>query len=401
MNVLEKPKAVIIDDDEMVNEVLKFILENEYTVYNYYTAEDALKSGVIATTDVIITDVNLPGINGLEFIHKVHEIDENVPIIVITAYNDIEVAISALKAGAFDFILKPFKNDQITLAVQRAYERHKLVKENIKLVEELKLKNQELEQLYAQLQARSIQIENELDIASNLQQCLFPVVFPDIKGFSFYLKFKPVEKISGDFFDFIIHDEKHFSFIFADVSGHGVPAALYSAIVKTAITTFVDVSKSPSDILKEMNQFLIQTQKMMSYNYATIFFAHFDLARSCIEYVNAGLPSPIVMHPDGEIIRMETTGPFVGIFDTSLYTTKKIEIKPGDKLLFFSDGAFECPDRVDRILGEKQFQRLIDEHRDMDIPELIEFLFDKIQDFCGIDRFVDDVTMLGMKFIPN
>lgn len=188
------PVVVIIDDDEMVNEVLKFILEKEYIVYNYYTAEDALKSGIIASTDVIITDVNLPGINGLEFINKVHEIDENIPIIVITAYNDIEVAISALKAGAFDFILKPFKNDQITLAVKRACERHKLVKENIQLVEELKLKNKELEQLYAQLQARSIQIENELDIASNLQQCLFPVVFPDIKGFSFYLKFKPVEK---------------------------------------------------------------------------------------------------------------------------------------------------------------------------------------------------------------
>lgn len=394
------PTIVIIDDDEMVNEVLKFILENEYKVHNFYTAEDALKSGIITSADVIITDVNLPGINGLEFIHKVHEIDENIPIIVITAYNDIEVAISALKAGAFDFILKPFKNDQITLAVHRAYERHRLIKENIKLLEELKLKNQELERLYAQLQARSIQIENELDIASNLQQCLFPIVFPDIKAFSFYLKFKPVEKISGDFFDFIIHDEKHFSFIFADVSGHGVPAALYSAIVKTAITTFVDAKKPPSEIMKEMNQFLIQTQKMMSYNYATIFFAHFDLEKFCLDYVNAGLPAPIVVHSDGQIIRMETTGPFVGIFDTSLYATKRIELLPGDKLLFFSDGAFECPDRVDRILGEKRFQQLIDEHRELEISELIEFLFDKIQEFCGVDRFVDDVTMLGMKFNP-
>jgi len=109
MNAVEKPEVVIIDDDEMVNEVLKFILDDEYRVYNYYTAEDALRSDVIMQADVIVTDVNLPGINGLEFIQKVHEINESIPIIIITAYNDIEIAISALKAGAFDFILKPFK----------------------------------------------------------------------------------------------------------------------------------------------------------------------------------------------------------------------------------------------------------------------------------------------------
>ena len=400
MNAVKKPEVVIIDDDEMVNEVLKFILDDEYRVYNYYTAEDALQSDVIMQADVIVTDVNLPGINGLEFIQKVHEINESIPIIIITAYNDIEIAISALKAGAFDFILKPFKNDQIALAVKRAYERYKLIKENINLVGELKLKNNELEKLYAQLQTRSVQIENELDIASNLQQCLFPISFPEIKGFSFYLKFKPVEKISGDFFDFIIHDGKHFSFIFADVSGHGVPAALYSAIVKTAISSIVTHEKSPSEIMNEMNQFLIQTQKTMSYNYAAIFLAHINLDNHRIEYINAGLPAPIIIHNDGDAIRLGTTGPFVGIFDTSLYTTKSVKLLAGDKLLFFSDGAFECPDKVDRILGEKQFQQLIDEYRTLEINELIEFLFKRVQEFCGYDRFVDDVTMLGMKYEP-
>ena len=281
-----KGNIIVIDDDDMVNEVLSFILEEEYDVCTFFTAEDALKKGNISNADAIITDVNLPGMNGIDFLQQVYQVDQNIPVIVITAYNDIDVAISALKNGAFDFILKPFKNDQIILSVRKAIERHELLRENIKLMDELKSKNRELERLNKKIQRRNLEIENELDIAGNLQQCLFPVVFPDLDNFSFELRYQPVEKISGDFFDFLFFDENRFALIFADVSGHGVPAALYSAMVKTGISTIGNPGISPAEFMQEINLFLIGSQKTMSYNYATLFYALFDFYYGSIQYSN-------------------------------------------------------------------------------------------------------------------
>ncbi len=396
-----KKNIIVIDDDDMVNEVLSFILEEEYDVSTFFTAEDALQNGHISNADAIITDVNLPGMDGIDLLQQVYQVDPDIPVIVITAYNDIDVAISALKNGAFDFILKPFKNDQIILSVRKAIERHELLRQNIQLMDELKSKNRELELLNKKIQRRNLEIENELDIAGNLQQCLFPVVFPDLENFSFELRYQPVEKISGDFFDFLFFDEKRFVLIFADVSGHGVPAALYSAMVKTGISTIGSPDISPAEFMKEINMFLIGSQKTMSYNYATLFYALFDLEKGNIQYCNAGLPSPALIRDDIEMELLETTGPFVGIFESSEYFQKEVSFKEGDSIVLFTDGAFECPDLRDRVMGQKQFIEKIRENRHLDIHQLVAELYEVIHHYCGPDRFVDDVTILGVNYNPG
>lgn len=395
---VKKGNIIVIDDDDMVNEVLSFILKEEYDVLTFFNAEDALNNGQISMADAIITDVNLPGMNGIDFLRQVYQVDSNIPVIVITAYNDIDIAISALKNGAFDFILKPFKNDQILLSVQKAIERHDLLRENIKLMNELKSKNRELELLNRKIQQRNVEIENELDIAGNLQQCLFPVEFPDMDDFTFELRYQPVEKISGDFFDFLFFDKNHFALIFADVSGHGVPAALYSAMVKTGISTIGSPETSPAEFMMQLNLFLIGSQKTMSYNYATVFYALFDLEKGTIQYCNAGLPSPAHIREKQEMQLLETTGPFVGIFETSEYFQKEVQIQRGDSILFFTDGAFECPDRRDRVMGQQQFTDKIREYSHLNIHDLVTTMYDVIQQYCGPDRFVDDVTILGVHY---
>ena len=90
---VKKGNIIVIDDDDMVNEVLSFILKEEYDVLTFFNAEDALNNGQISTADAIITDVNLPGMNGIDFLRQVYQVDSNIPVIVITAYNDIDIAI--------------------------------------------------------------------------------------------------------------------------------------------------------------------------------------------------------------------------------------------------------------------------------------------------------------------
>lgn len=401
----EEPRAranvVVIDDDKLVSDLICRILKKEYTARGYASAEEALRSENLGAVDVIIADVNLPGMDGIEFLDRVQLVDSGIPVILITGYGDIDIAISALQSGATDFILKPFKNEQISISVERALEARRLVLENRALLEELRKKNQELETLNEEMNARNVEIEKELDIAANLQRCLFPAVLPEIDRFDLALKFRPVEKVSGDFFDFIFYDRDLFAFVFADVSGHGVPAALYSAMVKTAISSVRTSGPVPSEFMGEVNSFLIGSQKRMSYNYVTIFYGLFDLAAETLTYCNAGIPSPAVMRADGSYQFLDPNSPFVGIFENSVYRNESVKIVPGDRLIFYTDGVFELTGSNDRIMGQGVFLELLKSLGNLDIHELVEKIFERVMEFSGTQRPGDDITLIGMSYMKK
>jgi DNA-binding NtrC family response regulator len=139
-------KILVIDDDEAVNAILTRILSSRFGVESHFNAEDALRQCDFTGLDVVLTDVNLPALTVLNccgwFTKKIH-----AAVIMITGENDIDVAISALKNGATDFILKPFNFDQIMIAVDRARERRRLQRENILLMSQLQNQNAALEEL--------------------------------------------------------------------------------------------------------------------------------------------------------------------------------------------------------------------------------------------------------------
>lgn len=398
---LARANVVVIDDDKLVSDLICRILKKEYSARGYASAEEALRSENLGAVDVIIADVNLPGMDGIEFLDRVQLVDSGIPVILITGYGDIDIAISALQSGATDFILKPFKNEQISISVERALEARRLVLENRALLEELRKKNQELETLNEEMNARNVEIEKELDIAANLQRCLFPAVLPEIDRFDLALKFRPVEKVSGDFFDFIFYDRDLFAFVFADVSGHGVPAALYSAMVKTAISSVRTSGPVPSEFMGEVNSFLIGSQKRMSYNYVTIFYGLFDLAAETLTYCNAGIPSPAVMRADGSYQFLDPNSPFVGIFENSVYRNESVKIVPGDRLIFYTDGVFELTGSNDRIMGQGVFLELLKSLGNLDIHELVEKIFERVMEFSGTQRPGDDITLIGMSYMKK
>jgi serine phosphatase RsbU (regulator of sigma subunit) len=391
-------KICIIDDDDSVRSVMVSMLEMKYNVDSFDCVENVLASADISLYDVIVTDVQLPGTGGIEFITLVHERDDSIPVIVVTGMGDFQTAISALKNGAFDFLVKPFHTDQILIAVEKAIERRTLVLENRKLLYELTEKNRQLEILYRQINERNIQIERDLDIASNLQNSLFPASFPDIPGVNFHLRMNPAEKISGDFFDLIQVSRHKFMLVFADVSGHGVPAALYSAMIKSAIVTLQEKNLSPTEWLKNVNQYLITSQKKMSYSYATVFCGFFNLEQGSLVYGNAGMPAPVLLKANGVRSQLDPTGPFVGIFETAEYEQELIKIEEGDRIIFFSDGAFEIGYDRQMMLGYDSLIRHIDEEKKKPLGEIVEGIYDRLFKLLAGRNVRDDVTIIGAEF---
>ncbi len=390
-----RARVVVVDDDAMVREALELTLEDSCSVLIFSAAEEALASGAILRADVVIADINLPGMDGVEFLEKIKDASHAASVIMITGYKDLNLAVSTMKKGAFDFILKPFNTDQMLIAVEKAIEKKRLSEENVKLFVELQEKNVELEKLNREIQERNVQIEKELDIARNLQQCLVPVSLPKMERVDLYQKSISAKKLGGDFFDILVFNRDVFALIFADVSGHGIPAALYAAMMKSAIHASVDPASSPEMVVGRINTFLIEGQKKMSYNYATVFYGIFDFASGLLSYCNASMPSPVLYREEG-ISLLAPTGPFVGIFSDSKYEYRILDLRKGDRVLFYSDGIYECQNTGDEIFGHERFLNLLYKYKDTSIETLIESVYREIANYSSPAGFYDDVMLLGV-----
>ncbi len=384
---------LIIDDDIVIVQLLEKILSN-YNTVSYSNAESIAKIDSFHNYDVAIIDVNLPGINGLKLLQEIKEKHINLPVILITGLSDMDLAVTAVKYNADDLILKPFPPKQIVLSVERSIANKVLKDQNEKLIKELQEKNNRLEELNAQAHIRSSIIENDLEMASNLQECLYPKDYPEVKNISISARFCSVEKISGDFIYFQKFNEEQFSLIFADVSGHGVTAALFSAMVKAAISSMDFHKKSPLEVVSDINNFLIRSQKKLSYNYLTMCYVKFDLLNNAITFCNAGLPAPLLIRQNNQLISLKPNGPFVGLFDFAKYHEDTVPFNVTDKVVFFTDGVYEDVENYNIKKGYQTVYDIIDSNKDQPIETIISILYDKMD--RGKDKS-DDSTYLGIQ----
>jgi serine phosphatase RsbU (regulator of sigma subunit) len=394
---VQKKRICVIDDESSIRVVLSRVLGEEYHVEGFESAEDALIAD-IESFDLILADVRLPGISGLELIKELKTRDDSLPVILMTGMSDFNTAVSAIREGASDFIVKPFIIEQLLVSVHRAIERRILVQENRRLFDELAAKNTQLEDLNCQMITRNIQMESDIDIASNLIESLFPRSFPEIPGARFYLKMKPYEKISGDFFEAVPTGNNKFMFILADVCGHGVPAALYSALIKSTMMIQKDGSLSTADFITRVNEYLINSHKMMIYTYVAIFCAIIDLEYETMTYCNAGIPAPLQLTHDGGTHHLESTGTIVGIFTGAEYDEKTVRFDKKDRMLFFTDGAFEGLPVPSTQKGYDNMVRFIESIRAEKTSSIVDGLFNRLVDGKGTSIIRDDVTIIGLEF---
>ncbi|MBP9023072.1 MAG: SpoIIE family protein phosphatase [Spirochaetes bacterium] len=388
-------KAIIVDDDKMIAELgKKALVKMGYDAVSFNGAEEMLSSVKLTDYDFIVSDLKMPGLSGIDLLREIRMIDEDMPVIIMTGISDLESAISAIKEGVFDYVQKPFTVDQIIFSAKRAAERRKMINQNKYYTTLLEEKNTELQRLYEGIKKRNFQLENDMQLASILQDCLYPMSDPNIPGWEVSSKIKSYEKISGDFYHFDLLDDG-FSLVFADVSGHGVAASLYSAIVKAAL---LSVDRSHSDIeriVSDINKFILNTHKKMSYSYVALVYLRYYSDSGLVKYVNCGMPSPLIIMPDGEMVKLETNSPLVGIFDNSVYHEQEFTIDKDSMLFFFTDGIYEYKER-DTLCGYNEFVDKIIVSKTKSLNQIIDSVFNEVISRDDFDQR-DDITVLGMK----
>ena len=251
--------------------------------------------------------------------------------------------------------------------------------------------------------AEKERINAELNLASSIQAhmlpCIFPP-FPEHREFDIYATMDPAKEVGGDFYDFYMVGENKLAFIVADVSGKGVPAALFMVIAKTLLKNYTQMDLELKTVFETVNRLLCDGNDAGLF--VTAWMGVLDIVSGTLTYVNAGHNPPLLKHADGQFEYLrERTGFILAGMEETKYRQNTLKISPGDRLLLYTDGVTEATNAAQKLYGEDRLQAFMNSHT-ADTPALtLHELRQDIDAFAGSAPQFDDITMLLLDFKGN
>lgn len=374
-------KILVVDDDPFVRDVLTMILEaGGFEVDVAGDGAAALARHGANPADLIISDMNMPAMDGLELIKRVRSRDDDVPIIILTANNQISYAIDAIRSGANDYVLKDENiQDTVSLSVESVLEKHNLRRQNLQLMTDLRVRNERM--------------EKERILAQNVQRNILPkrLDFEDLDICTFY---QPSDRIGGDFFDAweskgLVH------FLVGDVSGHSISAALIMAVAKGVLQTIGHTMSDPVAIVTAANRMLCDTVSD-SAMFLTLVYGIVDRAANEIRMVSAG-HNPVLVIDGAGAREIPSTGPVLGWDAADTWEPITCPFPPGASLFLYTDGLTEARNAAGDEFGEARLCGLLD---GLSPAEMVGHTFGEVSEFCG-RQFADDLTIFVIKRIAT
>ena len=381
------PNRILVVDDEPDLETLitqrfrKRIRADLLSFQFASNGEEALaKLQADDLIDVVLTDINMPVMDGLTLLSRLREAHPLLRSVIVSAYGDMPNIRTALNRGAFDFITKPidFQDLEITLdrAIAEAVERKQA----------------------AQNRDRLLGLSRELELARNIQSALVPHVFPQHERLSVYGAMIPAAEVGGDLFDCFLLDDHRLAFTIGDVSGKGIAAALFMAVSRTVLRVAASKGLAPRECLQEAHQFLYGERRATSH-FVTCFYGILDLATGQLEYSRAGHNPPYLVRGDAVQTLDAASGLPLGMLRRVNYDTATVQLAPGDTLLLFTDGITEAMNPRQEEYGEERLVELLSAHASaLGVEELVRLVTQAATAFAEGAPASDDMTVLGVRY---
>lgn len=246
-------------------------------------------------------------------------------------------------------------------------------------------------------------IGTELDVAKQIQSsmlpCSFPA-FPDRKEFDIYAMMEPAKEVGGDFYDFFMVDDSHLAVVMADVSGKGIPAALFMVVAKTLIRNQAQTGLSPEEVFHKVNLQLCENNDAGMF--VTAWLGILDVHTGILSYVNAGHTHPIICQNHEQFEFLQSKAGFVlGGIETIRYTKQELQLGIGDTILLYTDGVTEATNSADELFGESRLHIVANRSNGCTPKELIAAVKADMEDFVKEAPQFDDVTMLALSYFGD
>jgi len=383
-------KVMVVDDEIDLEPLIrqKFrrqIRNNELDFVFAHNGLEAL-SKLIEFPDigVILSDINMPEMDGLTLLLKLKELKKpSLKTVIVSAYGDMENIRTAMNRGAFDFLTKPINFEDLEITIN-------------KTLEEIGLQRRAMRE-HDQL----ISIRQDLSVARDIQQGILPKVFPPFPGrtdFDIYASMIAAKEVGGDFYDFFMIDNDRLGFVIGDVSGKGIPAAIFMAVSRTLIRATGLNGVSPGECLHYVNNLLCN--ESVSCMFVTVFYGILNMKSGNLEYANAGHNPPYILRNGSSVIqKVESTGDIIlGCFEEQPFTSKKVQMNPGDAIVLFTDGVTEAFNSSEEVYGEPRLESRLISLQNLTANNLVNAIVEDVNIFAQGVAQSDDITLLSLKY---
>lgn len=380
IDVINKDWKILVIDDSKLN---RAIIKKNLGQLNMHVDEAADGNEGLAALekkdyDLILVDHIMPNLDGFGFLRNFKKYIENrfVPVILMTGTDDLNSKIKGLRIGADDFLLKPLNEKELLARVFSL----------------LRLKN-----AHDELYEKNKQIQWELTAAKKVQQYIIPkdftgISYPNISG-----RYFPIEDIGGDYFDCYDIDNDHTVFIIADVTGHGIPAALVMSMSKMIFNFYSSRYKSPARCLEEVN--ITLRGLLLDGQYLTCFYIVYNHTEKRIFFSNAGHTKALFYRASKDaVLALDTKGLFLGISDDNSFEEKSLKVEKNDRLFMYTDGLTEIKAADKDEYGEKRLALFIKNHNSLKGDDFCTELLNDIEEYVSLAERSDDIAFLNIEF---
>lgn len=390
MTMTKKDATLLVVEDERAvrDSFVAYLEDSGYRVLEAVNGADGLAIFTAQQPDLVICDLRMPDLDGLQLLQRIIAQSEHTPVIVVSGAGLITDVVDALRLGAADYLLKPVvEMSVLEHAVERALDRQRLARQNRRYRHELEVQNQALQEHVDRLNL-------DLQAARAVQQRLLPGADLIQQGLRVRHDMQPSNYLSGDLVGYFAVSPHQFAFYMADVSGHGASSALMTLLIKTQIDRYRDELEKgistlllhPDQVLRQVNLELLKTE---TGKHATMFFGLLDTTGACLDYAMAAhFPPPILCYSDHcEALEPESLA--VGLYPTADYQSRSKSLADFRQLLLQSDGILDL--LAENSLAEKE-SRLLELAAEPP-HTMFDFLQQARKDGKA-DRVRDDITVL-------
>lgn len=377
----EKELLLLVDDDPANIQVVHSILKDQYKVRVATNGAKALElANVEPPPALILLDVMMPDMDGYEVCRRLkanHEI-RDVPVIFLTGKTEVADETRGFEAGAVDYIHKPFSPPIVSARVRT----HLLLRDA-------------RQQLAHQLSS----INHELELAREIQMSIMPRETPRIDGMEIVARFLPMSSVAGDFYDFIGADARHVGALLADVTGHGLSAALIASMLKVALPVQARYASDPAKVLSGLNQALCG---MFSQYYVTCAYIFVDMETKTLSYAGAGHPPLLLWRKStGRVTELLHNGLMLGLFPDRNYSALQVPIERGDRIVLYTDGIVEAANASDEQYGTERLKRFLEAKESTGAEGFAESLLEELSRWSAGavgQAQQDDISFLAIDF---
>jgi sigma-B regulation protein RsbU (phosphoserine phosphatase) len=387
----DNKNIILVVDDEPDLEYLvqqkfrKKVNSNEYKFLFANNGEQALDIiNQNKSINLILTDINMPVMDGLTFLSKINELENRlIRSVIISAYGDMENIRTAMNRGAYDFITKPINLKDLEITIEKSLKEIEIYKQALSSRERL------------------IAFQQELDIATTIQTSIlhksFPA-FPNRKEFDIYAKMKTAKEVGGDLYDFFQIDKYRLGIVIGDVSGKGIAAALLMAVCRTLIKATASKGLPTDTVLFEVNNIL--ANESPDNMFVTLFYGILDTRNGSFEYSNGGHNLPCLISEDEKISELENIGGLLlGAISDVEYRSNIINLKPNEIIFLYTDGITETFNSEGIEFEEYRLFEILRKNSKQNVRELIENVINDVKQFAGGTEQSDDMTCLALKYL--